>query len=69
MAERYVLKFSKTGYMRYISHLDLLRLFKRMFRTGGIEIRYSQGFNPHPKPDICTASFSRLFRNRRAAGF
>ena len=49
MAERYVLKFSKTGYMRYISHLDLLRLFKRMFRTGGIEIRYSQGFNPHPK--------------------
>ena len=42
MAERYVLKFSKTGYMRYISHLDLLRLFKRMFRTGGIEIRYSQ---------------------------
>ncbi len=49
MTERYALKFAKTGYMRYISHLDLLRLFKRMFRTGGIEIKYSQGFNPHPK--------------------
>lgn len=49
MAEKYVLRFNKTGYMIYISHLDLLRLFKRVFRACGIEIRYSMGFNPHPK--------------------
>ncbi len=46
---RYVLKFRKEGYMRYISHLDLLRLFKRSFSRIGVRLRHSEGFNPHPK--------------------
>ena len=46
---RYVIKFSKEGNIRYISHLDLLRLFKRSFKRVGIKLQYSQGFNPHPK--------------------
>ena len=46
---RYVLIFSKSGYIKYTSHLDMLRLFKRMFRRSGIDLAYSQGFNPHPK--------------------
>ena len=46
---RYVIKFSKDGVIRYISHLDLLRLFKRSFKRVGIKLQYSQGFNPHPK--------------------
>lgn len=46
---RYVIKFSKEGNIRYISHLDLLRLFKRSFKRAGIKLQYSQGFNPHPK--------------------
>lgn len=46
---RYVIKFSKEGILRYISHLDLLRLFKRSFKRVGIKLQYSQGFNPHPK--------------------
>ncbi|MGN0715952.1 MAG: TIGR03936 family radical SAM-associated protein [Anaerovoracaceae bacterium] len=46
---RYVLKFHKTGYVKYTSHLDLLRIFKRSFKKTGIALRYSQGFNPHPK--------------------
>lgn len=46
---RYVIKFSKEGTIRYISHLDLLRLFKRSFKRIGIKLQYSQGFNPHPK--------------------
>lgn len=29
---RYVLKFRKFGYVKYISHLDLLRVFKRTFK-------------------------------------
>jgi radical SAM-linked protein len=45
----YVLLFSKTGDMRFTSHLDLLRLFKRAARRAGLEISYSEGFNPHPK--------------------
>ena len=46
---RYVIKFLKEGTIRYISHLDLLRLFKRSFKRIGISLQYSQGFNPHPK--------------------
>ncbi|WP_206459188.1 TIGR03936 family radical SAM-associated protein [Anaerovorax sp. IOR16] len=46
---RYVLQFYKQGYMKYISHLDLLRLFKRSFKRMEIKLQHSQGFNPHPK--------------------
>jgi len=46
---RYVIKFYKEGVIRYISHLDLLRLFKRSFKRVGIKLVHSQGFNPHPK--------------------
>ena len=50
---KYALLFSKTGYIRYTSHLDLLRLFKRAFRRAGIAVSYSQGFNPHPRMGFC----------------
>ena len=46
---RYILSFTKQGFSRYTSHLDLLRLFKRAFKRCGIPLAYSQGFNPHPK--------------------
>ncbi len=46
---RYIIKFSKSGYIKYISHLDLMRLFKRSFKRLGIKLEYSQGYNPHPK--------------------
>lgn len=45
-------KFTKEGYLKYISHLDMMRLFDRAFRRGNIPIRYSQGFNPQPKLSI-----------------
>lgn len=43
------LLYTKTGYARYLSHLDLVRLFERVARQAGVPVRYSQGFNPHPK--------------------
>ena len=46
---KYVIKFSKEGNIRYTSHLDILRLFKRSFKRVGIKLAHSQGFNPHPK--------------------
>lgn len=48
-------KFSKTGEMKYISHLDLVRLFHRIMRRAGISISYTQGFNPHPIISFATA--------------
>ena len=34
--------------MRYISHLDFIRMFHRAVRRAGLEMVFSQGFNPHP---------------------
>ncbi len=45
-------RFIKTGYLKYLSHLDIVRLFTRAFSRAGIPIKFSQGFNPHPKFSI-----------------
>jgi len=41
--------FSKTGWMKYISHLDLMRLFARAMRRADLPLKITEGFNPHPK--------------------
>ena len=41
--------FSKKGLMRYISHLDLMRLFMRAMRRARFPLKMSEGFSPHPK--------------------
>ncbi|NLD20404.1 MAG: DUF2344 domain-containing protein [Clostridiales bacterium] len=46
---KYIVVFSKTGTVCYISHLDLMRFFKRAFKKADVRLVYSQGFNPHPK--------------------
>jgi radical SAM-linked protein len=40
--------FDKTGMMRYISHLDLMRLFHRALRRTGFKLYLTKGFNPRP---------------------
>ena len=40
--------FSKTGPLRYISHLDLMRLFSRALRRTGFKFYLTKGFNPRP---------------------
>ena len=42
------LRFEKTGRAVYISHLDLMTTMQRAFSRAGLELRYSEGFNPHP---------------------
>ena len=42
------LRFKKTGRAIYISHLDLMHTMQRGFSRAGYELRYSEGFNPHP---------------------
>ena len=44
--------FNKKNYLRYIGHLDLMRVFHRSFNRADIPIKYSEGFNPHPKFSI-----------------
>lgn len=38
--------------MKYISHLDLLRLFGRAARRAELPLLLTEGFNPHPKIKI-----------------
>lgn len=38
--------------MRYISHLDLMRLFTRALRRSGLPLKMTEGFNPHPRMRI-----------------
>lgn len=47
-----VVSFNKTAIMRYISHLDLLRLFQRAARRARCKLSLTEGFNPHPKIKI-----------------
>ena len=42
------LRFRKTGRAVYISHLDLMHTMQRAFSRAGYELKYSEGFNPHP---------------------
>ena len=42
----------KSGSAIYISHLDLMRTLQRAFRRAGLDLRHSEGFNPHPVMSI-----------------
>lgn len=44
--------FNKKNYLKYLGHLDLMRLFQRSFGRADISIKHSEGFNPHPKFSI-----------------
>lgn len=46
------LRFTKTGRAVYISHLDLMHTMQRAFFRAGCELKYSEGFNPHPQISI-----------------
>lgn len=45
----YRIIFAKKGNMKYISHLDLVRLFQRATRRADIQVALSKGFSPRPK--------------------
>jgi radical SAM-linked protein len=47
--QRLRIKFNRGDEIKFISHLDIIRLWQRAFNRAGIEIAYSTGFTPHPK--------------------
>ena len=48
MGNKLRLRFSKVGRVKYISHLDLMATMRRALLRAGVELKYSEGFNPHP---------------------
>ena len=41
------LRFTKTGALVYIGHLDVMRYFQKLFRRSRIPVAYTEGFSPH----------------------
>jgi radical SAM-linked protein len=56
VAARMRLRFSKTGVMRYLSHLELITVFTRAVSRGGVPVLFSLGFHPHPRFSFGTAT-------------
>lgn len=50
--QRIRVTFSRGEEVKYLSHLDLMRLWERALRRAGIPLAYSQGFSPHPRISI-----------------
>ena len=42
-------RFSRGEELKFISHLDIMRLWQRALRRAGISLVYSEGFNPRPR--------------------
>ena len=47
--------FCKKGRLKYISHLDIVRLFQRAVRRSGVNVTLSRGFTPHYKISFSNA--------------
>lgn len=51
MVEVYALKlrikYTKTGVLRFIGHLDVMRFFQKAIRRAKLSVAYTKGFSPH----------------------
>jgi len=47
--QRLRIRFSRGEELKYISHLDLIRLWQRALNRADVALAYSEGFNPHPR--------------------
>lgn len=47
--ERWLFNFKLSGDLRFISHRDTMRLFQRALARTALPVRFTEGFNPHPR--------------------
>jgi len=47
--QRLRIRFRRGKELKFLSHLDLMRLWQRALNRAGIGLAYSEGFNPHPR--------------------
>jgi radical SAM-linked protein len=47
--QRLRVRFSRGEELKFISHLDIMRLWQRALHRAGIPLAYSEGFSPHPR--------------------
>ncbi len=47
--QRLRIKFSRGEELKFLSHLDMMKLWERALRRARIPLAYSQGYTPHPQ--------------------
>ena len=47
--QRLRIRFCRGEEIKFISHLDIVRLWQRALHRAGMPLAYSQGFSPHPR--------------------
>ncbi len=47
--QRLRIRFCRGQEVKFISHLDIMRLWQRALHRAGISLAYSEGFSPHPR--------------------
>ncbi len=47
--QRLRIRFSRGEELKFISHLDIMRLWQRALQRAGISLAYTEGFSPHPR--------------------
>jgi len=52
---RYRVTYEKTGFARFLSHQDVMRVIQRSFRRADISVVYSQGYHPKMKMSFLPA--------------
>ncbi len=50
--QRLRIRFSRGEEIKFISHLDLMRLWQRALNRAGVALAYSEGFNPRPRMSL-----------------
>lgn len=49
---RILFKFEKTGSAIFFGHLNVMHMFEMAFQRAGIDMHFTQGFNPKPKMEF-----------------
>ncbi len=47
-----VVRFGIRGWSRFLSHAETLRVFQRACARADLPVKFSQGFNPHPRMSL-----------------
>ncbi len=47
--QRLRVRFRRGQEVKFISHLDIMRLWQRVLQRAGMPLTYSEGFSPHPQ--------------------
>ncbi len=47
-----IIRFKIGGELRFLSHAETMRVFQRACSRAGVKLKYSEGYNPHPRMSL-----------------